>query len=87
MQYTTDDDIDNCLYYLRTFLNILRWSTIGTWGTLANSRVSIPKSDEATDSIGNYIPADLLAYFNALQGPTKMIFRCKSSFWKCVCEQ
>ncbi|KFZ07429.1 hypothetical protein V501_06466 [Pseudogymnoascus sp. VKM F-4519 (FW-2642)] len=54
MQYTTDDDIDNCLYYLRTFLNILRWSTISTWGTLANSKVSIPKTDETTDSIGHH---------------------------------
>ncbi|KFY28239.1 hypothetical protein V493_03029 [Pseudogymnoascus sp. VKM F-4281 (FW-2241)] len=52
MRYTTDDDIDNCLYYLRTFLNILRWSTMSTGGTLANSKVSTPKSDEPTDSIG-----------------------------------
>ncbi|KFY40698.1 hypothetical protein V495_05300 [Pseudogymnoascus sp. VKM F-4514 (FW-929)] len=49
--YTADDDIDNCLYYLRTFLNILRWSTVGTWGTLANVKVSMPKGDETTDSI------------------------------------
>ena len=66
MHYTTDDDIDNCLYYLRTFLNILRWSTVGTWGTLANSKVTTPKSDEATVTIGNSTSTQLLACFNVL---------------------
>lgn len=49
--YSPDDDIDSCVYIFQKLLSILRWSTTGTWSTLANSNVSTPKSDEALFSI------------------------------------
>ncbi|KAL2064802.1 hypothetical protein VTL71DRAFT_3942 [Oculimacula yallundae] len=38
--YSSEDDIDQCLYYLRTISNILRWSSDSMWAALAESSVS-----------------------------------------------
>lgn len=42
--YASDDDLDQCLYYLRTFSNILRWSSDGLWAALAENSISTDKS-------------------------------------------
>lgn len=49
--YSPEDDIGSCVYIFQKLLSILRWSTAGTWSTLANSNVSTPKSDAALFSI------------------------------------
>ncbi|RFU36133.1 hypothetical protein B7463_g263, partial [Scytalidium lignicola] len=43
--YTDEDDLDQCLYYLRMLSNILRWSTDNTWATLAETSISIDKTN------------------------------------------
>ncbi|KAE8442299.1 hypothetical protein EG329_003499 [Mollisiaceae sp. DMI_Dod_QoI] len=45
--YTSDDDLDQCLYYLKTLSNILRWSSDSMWATLARNNVSIDSSQRA----------------------------------------
>lgn len=41
--YASDDDLDQCLYYLRTFSNMLRWSSDGMWAALAENSISTDK--------------------------------------------
>lgn len=38
--YASGDDLDQCLYYLRTLSNLLRWSSDGMWAALAQNSVS-----------------------------------------------
>lgn len=40
VHYASEDDLDQCLYYLQTFSNILRWSSDNMWATLIERRVS-----------------------------------------------
>lgn len=47
--YATEDDLDQCLYYLRTLSNLLRWSSDGMWGALAQNSVS---TDSEHSSLG-----------------------------------
>lgn len=42
--YTSDDDLDQCLYYLRTLSNMLRWSSENMWVALAGNSISTDKS-------------------------------------------
>ncbi|KUJ22268.1 uncharacterized protein LY89DRAFT_606658 [Mollisia scopiformis] len=44
--YTGDDDLDQCLYYLKTLSNILRWSSDSMWAILARNSVSIDSSQQ-----------------------------------------
>lgn len=39
--YTEDDDLDLCIYYLRTISNVFRWAPDAIWGTLATKTVSL----------------------------------------------
>ncbi|CZS94623.1 probable regulator of reproduction DopA [Rhynchosporium agropyri] len=39
-----EDDIDQCLYYLRTVSNMLRWSSDSMWAALAESSISTDTS-------------------------------------------
>lgn len=45
--YGEDDDLDQCLYYLRTFSNMLRWSSENVWMALANNTISTDQSHSA----------------------------------------
>ncbi|CZR50608.1 probable regulator of reproduction DopA [Phialocephala subalpina] len=45
--YTTDDDLDQCVYYLKTLSNILRWSSDSMWAVLARNNISIDGSQKA----------------------------------------
>lgn len=38
--YEDEDDLDQCLYYLKTLSNILQWSTDSMWTALANNAIS-----------------------------------------------
>jgi hypothetical protein len=39
--YADEDDLDYCLYYLRTLSNILRWSSDSMWAALAQNSISL----------------------------------------------
>lgn len=39
-QFTEDDDLDLCIYYLRTIANVFRWAPDAIWSTLATKAVS-----------------------------------------------
>ncbi|RDW78114.1 hypothetical protein BP5796_05966 [Coleophoma crateriformis] len=43
-KYTEEDDLDQCVYYLLTLSNILRWSSDSTWAALAENTISTDKS-------------------------------------------
>ena len=43
-RYTDDDDLDQCLYYLQTLSNILRWSSNNMWAALAENTISTDPS-------------------------------------------
>ena len=43
-KYTDDDDLDQCLYYLQTLSNILRWSSDNMWTALAENTISTDSS-------------------------------------------
>lgn len=38
--YADEDDLDQCLYYLRTLSNILRWSSENMWAALGENTIS-----------------------------------------------
>lgn len=38
--YEDEDDLDQCLYYLRTLSNILRWSSDSMWTALSKNTIS-----------------------------------------------
>jgi len=42
--YSEEDDLDQCLYYLRTLSNILRWSSDNMWAALADNTISTDPS-------------------------------------------
>ena len=37
--YSSGDDLDECLYYLRTLSNMLRWSSDSMWAALAENSI------------------------------------------------
>lgn len=39
-EFTEDDDLDLCIYYLRTISNVFRWAPDAIWGILATKMVS-----------------------------------------------
>ncbi|CAL3964088.1 unnamed protein product [Diplocarpon coronariae] len=43
-KYNSDDDLDQCLYYLRTLSNMLRWSSGSMWSALAENSISTDAS-------------------------------------------
>jgi hypothetical protein len=42
--YASEDDLDQCLYYLRTLSNMLQWSSDGMWAALAQHSISTDSS-------------------------------------------
>lgn len=44
-KYTADDDLDQCLYYLRKLSNVLQWSPDATWAALAHNVISTEKNN------------------------------------------
>ena len=42
VEYTTDDDLDLGLYYLRTLSNLFRWAPDAFWGVLATRTIEEP---------------------------------------------
>ena len=50
-RYTDDDDLDQCLYYLQTLSNILRWSSENMWAALAENTISTDPSDASLHRI------------------------------------
>lgn len=39
-QFDEDDDLENCIYLLRTLSNVFRWSPEAIWGVLATKAIS-----------------------------------------------
>ena len=52
--YSDEDDLDQCLYYLRTLSNILRWSSDGMWAALVENTISTDKSHRSLYQISKY---------------------------------
>lgn len=38
--FTDEDDLDLCIYYLRTISNVFRWAPDAIWGILATKTVA-----------------------------------------------
>lgn len=49
--YVESDDLDQCLYYLQTLSNILRWSSDSTLTALVDNVISTDKSHRALHAI------------------------------------
>jgi hypothetical protein len=45
--YASEDDLDQCLYYLRTLSNMLRWSSDSMWAALAQNTISTDSSHKS----------------------------------------
>jgi hypothetical protein len=41
LRLTDDDDMDLCLYYLRTLSNVFKWAPDGIWAVLASKSVTV----------------------------------------------
>lgn len=39
-EFSEDDDLDLCIYYLRTMANVFRWAPDAIWGILATKTLS-----------------------------------------------
>lgn len=52
--FTKDDDLDLCIYYLRTISNVFRWAPDAIWATLATKPVS-PEDFPGFSEISEYI--------------------------------
>lgn len=39
-EFSEEDDLDLCIYYLRTMSNVFRWAPDAIWGILATKTVS-----------------------------------------------
>jgi len=52
--YASDDDLDQCLYYLRTLSNMLRWSSDGMWAALAQNSISTDSSHQSLHGISKF---------------------------------
>jgi len=57
--YADADDLDQCLYYLRTLSNILRWSSDNTWAALAENIISTDKSHRSLYQISKFTHASV----------------------------
>lgn len=55
VKFTDFDDLDLCLYYLRTLSNIFRWSPDIVWGVLASKSVSIDDAKLDLRQIGELL--------------------------------
>lgn len=62
--YADDDDLDQCLYYLQTLSNVLRWSSDSTWAALAHNSISTDRSHRSLFQItGRDDEITLLEFF------------------------
>ena len=52
--HSEEDDLDQCLYYLRTLSNIFRWSSDGMWAALAENTISTDASHRSLYRISEY---------------------------------
>jgi hypothetical protein len=52
--YADGDDLDQCLYYLRTLSNMLRWSSDSMWAALTENSISTDKSQLSLYKISLY---------------------------------
>jgi len=57
IRFTEDDDLDLCLYYLRTLSNVLRWAPDVIWGVLAAKTVTIDESESQLAKISKSLPS------------------------------
>lgn len=56
--FTEDDDLDLCIYYLRTISNVFRWAPDAIWGILATKTMS-PEDCPGMLEISEYLDLDL----------------------------
>ncbi|CAG8949634.1 hypothetical protein HYFRA_00007868 [Hymenoscyphus fraxineus] len=62
--YSPEDDLDQCLYYLQTLSNIIRWSSDGMWAALAENTIAQNESDHFLSRItGHDNEVSLLEFF------------------------
>lgn len=54
--YADEDDLDQCLYYLQTLSNVLRWSSDSTWAALAHNSISTDRSHRSLFQISKFQP-------------------------------
>lgn len=53
--YEAEDDLDQCLYYLRTLSNILRWSSESMWTTLSEKTILTDRANPTLYRISKYL--------------------------------
>lgn len=53
--YEAEDDLDQCLYYLRTLSNILRWSSDSMWTTLSEKTILTDRANPTLYRISKYL--------------------------------
>lgn len=61
-EFTEDDDLDLCIYYLRTISNVFRWAPDAIWGILATKTVSpddFPGMPEISECLGPASSAEI----------------------------
>jgi hypothetical protein len=66
--YSSEDDLDQCLYYLRTLSNMLRWSSDGMWAALAQHSISTDSSHQSLHRISQFPSIITRAYLTYLAG-------------------
>lgn len=55
-KFGSDDDFDQCLYYLRTLSTMLRWSSDSMWAALAENTILIDTSHPSLYRISEFYP-------------------------------
>jgi hypothetical protein len=53
--YKDEDDLDQCLYYLRTLSNVLRWSSDNMWAILSRTVISTDPTHVSLHRISKYL--------------------------------
>lgn len=59
-EFTEDDDLDLCIYYLRTISNIFRWAPDAIWGILATKGLSSESYPSLSEISG--FPSDIVGF-------------------------
>lgn len=85
--YADDDDLDQCLYYLQTLSNVLRWSSDSTWAALAHNSISTDRSHRSLFQISKFVLSCTGSVLTILQLAETMKLHSWSSFCMCAYKQ
>ncbi len=54
LEFVAEDDLDLCLYYLRTLSNILRWAPDALWDVLAKRTIHAEEHEPPLPPLSRY---------------------------------